>query len=60
MKTDKYFFKMLGCCVLTVVICCVVNNVLKHHGIEWLNAYPFALGCYISRIYHYKREIEEL
>lgn len=51
---DKDTLKSIGWLMLTCVICAVANAVLKHYGIGWLNAYPFALGFYAARANFYK------
>lgn len=51
---DKDTLKSMGWLMLTCAICAVANSVLKYCGIEWLNAYPFALGFYAVRANIYK------
>lgn len=48
---------MTGNIILTVIVCCVANNLLKHIGIDWLNAYAFAIGFLFAKIYDQKQII---
>lgn len=54
---NKDLLKILGNMILTVVVCCVVNNILHHLGFEWLNAYSFAIGALFAKIYDMKQKI---
>ena len=54
---NKDLLKILGIMILTVVVCCVVNNILHHLGIESLNAYNFAIGALLAKIYDMKQKI---
>lgn len=58
MKKDLW--KMVGNMMMTIIICCVANNILKHLGIEWLNAYSFAIGFLFAKIYDKNQIINEL
>lgn len=51
---------MVGNMILTIIVCCVANNILKHLGIEWLNAYGFAIGVLFAKIYDQKQTIIKL
>lgn len=55
---NKDLLKMVGNIILTVVVCCVVNNILKHIGIEWLNTYSLAIGFLFAKIYDQQQTIE--
>lgn len=55
---NKDLLKIAGNMLLTVVVCCVVNNILHHLGIEWLNAYAFAIGFLYAKIYDQQQTIK--
>lgn len=57
---NKDLWKMVGNMMMTIIICCVANNILKHLGIEWLNAYSFAIGFLFAKIYDKNQIINEL
>lgn len=56
MKKD--LLKMTSKMILTVVVCCIVNNILRHIGVEWLNAYGFAIGFLFAKIYDQQQIIK--
>lgn len=43
--------------ILTVIVCAVVNSILRHIGIGWFNAYAFAIGFLSAKIYDMKQKI---
>lgn len=55
---NKDLWKMVGNMLLTIIICCVANNILRHIGVEWLNAYAFAIGFLFARIYNQQQTIK--
>lgn len=57
---NKDLLKMAGNIILTVVVCCVVNNILRRIGIEWLNAYSLAIGFLLAKIHDQKQTIIKL
>lgn len=57
---NKDLLKIAGNMLLTVVVCCVVNNILHHLGIEWLNVYGIAIGVLFAKIYDQKQTIIKL
>lgn len=46
--------------LLTVSVCAAVNSILRHIGIDWFNAYAFAIGALFAKIYDMKQVIDEL
>lgn len=56
---NKYLLKTTGKVILMVAVCCVVNNILRHIGIEWLNAYAFAIGFLSAKIYDQQQTIKK-
>lgn len=57
---NKNLLKMAGKLILTIIVCAVVNSVLKHLGIEWIDAYAFAIGFLFAKIYEQKQTIIKL
>lgn len=49
---------MGGKMILTIIVCGVVNNILRHIGVEWLNAYGFAIGFLFAKIYDQQQTIK--
>lgn len=52
------FWKILGVGVLIVTFCCFVNNVMKHFGIFWFDAFGAAIGVLTSKVFYYKQIIK--
>lgn len=43
--------------LLTAIVCAAVNNILRRIGIDWFNAYAFAIGFLFAKIYTQQQTI---
>lgn len=58
-QRNKSFIKTIGWSMLTVFVCCVLNNIFQHLGYG-INTYPFVVGCLFGELHWKNGEIKKL